>query len=421
MESIVAPAFAIPTLEKITVSQGNPYFYVKDGVLMSKMKYGDVTEIALECYPAMRKGDSYTIPDDITVISPEAFEYAKYLKSVTGGKDLQSICFMAFYECNSLEYCVIPDGVKSIEQGAFANCYSLKTVFIPASVKNIEDAFYEPVILFGNKGSAAQTYAKENNIKFQAGTKEDAVRKAEEIIAAEEKSASDSETQGSKGETSKEEGQNNSKTPEGSNTSGSTKKPSEGTNSSDGTKKTTEGTSTSDSTKKTTIGTNTSDGTSALEGSKTSEEAVEKIAAGTVYVVGKNTYKVISPKEFTVGFVKAPNKKSVTVPATVRIEGKVFKIVQISAKAFTAKKIRKVTLGANVTTIKKKAFSKSKAKKIVLKTSSLKKSSVKGCLKGSKVKTIQVKVGSKKKNKKQVKLYKKIFTKKNTGRKVKVR
>ena len=58
---------------------------------------------------------------------------------------------------------------------------------------------------------------------------------------------------------------------------------------------------------------------------------------------------------------------------------------------------------------------------MVLQTKLLKKSTVKGCFKSSKVKTVQVKVGTKKQNKKMVKNYKKTFTKKNCGKKVKVR
>ena len=42
-------------------------------------------------------------------------------------------------------------------------------------------------------------------------------------------------------------------------------------------------------------------------------------------------------------------------------------------------------------------------------------------MKKSKVKTVQVKVGKKKVNKKFVKKYKKIFTKKNAGRKAAVK
>ena len=51
----------------------------------------------------------------------------------------------------------------------------------------------------------------------------------------------------------------------------------------------------------------------------------------------------------------------------------------------------------------------------------MKKSKVKGSLKGSRIKTIKVKVGSKAKNKKYIRLYKKIFTKSNAGRKVAVK
>lgn len=50
----------------------------------------------------------------------------------------------------------------------------------------------------------------------------------------------------------------------------------------------------------------------------------------------------------------------------------------------------------------------------------LKKSSVKRSLKGSQISKVKVQVGKKKTNKKYVKKYKMIFTKKNAGRKVKV-
>ena len=46
--------------------------------------------------------------------------------------------------------------------------------------------------------------------------------------------------------------------------------------------------------------------------------------------------------------------------------------------------------------------------------------SVRGSLKGSKVRKVKVKVGKKKVNKQYAKKYKKIFTKKNAGKKVKV-
>ena len=78
-------------------------------------------------------------------------------------------------------------------------------------------------------------------------------------------------------------------------------------------------------------------------------------------------------------------------------------------------------LGKKVKTIKAKAFAKyKKAKSLVVKTKKLTKKRVKAALKGSKIKKIKVKVGNKKMNKKFIKKYKKIFTKKNAGKKVKV-
>ena len=124
----------------------------------------------------------------------------------------------------------------------------------------------------------------------------------------------------------------------------------------------------------------------------------------------------------TVAFTKARNKRSVVVPDKLTINGKTYKVTQVNAKAFTGKKIRTVTIGKNVKKIKANAFKGSPATKIIVKSKKLtKKASVKGCLKGSKVKTVQVKVGSKTLNKKYVKKYKKVFTRKNAGKKVTVK
>jgi len=150
------------------------------------------------------------------------------------------------------------------------------------------------------------------------------------------------------------------------------------------------------------------------------------VTNGKAYTVGGQTYKVTkvasggSPG--TVTFTKAKNAKNITVPATVKLEdGNTYQVTQVGAKAFTGKKIRKVTVGANVKKLAKGAFSKSKATTVILKTKKLGKAGVKGSLKGSKVSKIQVKVGAKKVNKKFVKSYKKIFTKKNVGIKVSVK
>lgn len=122
-----------------------------------------------------------------------------------------------------------------------------------------------------------------------------------------------------------------------------------------------------------------------------------------------------------VTYTKAPNRKSVTVPATVTICGKKYAVTAIGPKAFTAKQTRTITIGANVKKIAKNAFRKSKATKLVVKTKKLVKKNVKGCLRGSAIKTIRVKVGSRKLNKKYIGKYKKVFSEKNAGKKVTVK
>ena len=150
-----------------------------------------------------------------------------------------------------------------------------------------------------------------------------------------------------------------------------------------------------------------------------------KIVKGKTYTVSKCRYrvtKVAGAKAGTVRLVKAKNVKSFSVPKTIKLaDKKTYKVTAVGAKAFTGKKIRTVTIGVNVSKLCAKAFVGSKTRTIILKTKRLKKASVKGSLKSSKVKTIRVKVGTRAQNKKYVKKYKKILTRKNAGRKVKVK
>ena len=152
----------------------------------------------------------------------------------------------------------------------------------------------------------------------------------------------------------------------------------------------------------------------------------EKVEKGKTYTVSGQSYKVTlvdtNSSKGTVSFIKAKNTKSVTVPNTVKLgDGKTYKVTAIASSAFKGSKIRSITVSGNIKKLSKNMCSKSKATTLILKTKKLKKSTVKGCLKGSKIKTVKVKVGSKSTNRKYVKIYKKIFTKKNVGRKVTVK
>lgn len=115
--------------------------------------------------------------------------------------------------------------------------------------------------------------------------------------------------------------------------------------------------------------------------------------------------------------VKDNEKKSTT--SSVLINKPVVSAANIKKAAKLG--VTEITLGPKVKKINKNAFKGTRIRTVTLKTKKLKSKSVKGSLKGSKVKKIKVKVGKAKINKKYVKAYKKIFTKKNAGKKVSVK
>lgn len=163
------------------------------------------------------------------------------------------------------------------------------------------------------------------------------------------------------------------------------------------------------------------DGAASGDSGNEKQEAKEEIdiSTGTAVTVKGSRYVVTGKK--TVALTKAKNVKSFGVPKTVTLaDGKAYKVTQINAKAFTGKKIKTVTLSGNISKIKAEAFRSSKVNKLIIKTKLLKKASVKGSLKGSKVKIVKVKVGKRKENKSVIKKYRKFFTKKNAGKAVKV-
>lgn len=175
-----------------------------------------------------------------------------------------------------------------------------------------------------------------------------------------------------------------------------------------------------------------------------------KAKGGTMqYALGKNAkaaptsgWSASIPKgtkagTYYVWYKVAGDKNHIdTVPKCIKVKiSKAITKVTVNAKTVSAKAVKKafkragavknmvktIVLGKKVRKIKKGSFkSYKKVKILIVKTKKLKKKTVKKSLKGSKISRIKVQVGSKKVNKKYVKKYKKIFKKKNAGKKVKV-
>ena len=110
-----------------------------------------------------------TIPDSVTSIGEQVFYDCDALTTVKLGSGLKSIPASTFEHCDVLESLRIPRRVTIIGDNAFKDCVKLISITIPRSVTKISsNAFSYPKILtiYGVSGTYAETFAKENSIKF---------------------------------------------------------------------------------------------------------------------------------------------------------------------------------------------------------------------------------------------------------------
>ena len=120
-----------------------------------------------------------------------------------------------------------------------------------------------------------------------------------------------------------------------------------------------------------------------------------------------------------------PTPAPAPVVTTVTVNAKTVNAANLNAAIAQAggssDSVTVIVLGKSVKKISKNTFAGlPNARTLIVQTKKLKKSSVKKSLKGSQVSAVKVQIGKTKTNKKYVKKYKKIFTKKNAGRKAKV-
>ena len=164
--------FGCTSLTSIKVSKNNESYLSKDGVLFNKAM------TTLVAYPAGKKG-SYNIPNSVTEIEESAFGNCTSLTSVTIPNGVTKLNYGVFYGCTSLTNVTIPDSVTEIDWRVFSGCTSLTSVIIPESVTEIGhgaigyyfhesgyDAHISGVTIYGKKGTEAERYANDNEVKF---------------------------------------------------------------------------------------------------------------------------------------------------------------------------------------------------------------------------------------------------------------
>lgn len=87
---------------------------------------------------------------------------------------------------------------------------------------------------------------------------------------------------------------------------------------------------------------------------------------GTSYTISGSTYKVTKAGAEVMVYKTSKAARSVTIPATIKAKGITYKVTAIGAKAFNGnKKLKKVTIGANIAKISNNAFFKCRSLKMV--------------------------------------------------------
>lgn len=202
-------AFAGNPIESYNVEEGHSFLYSEDGVLYSKdsnivnlVKYPsnkeftgfneNVNSIGKYAFYECSKVEEVVIPDTIisiwegtffdcknltkitipetcTTIDSFAFVGCSSLQEITIPKSVQNFGTNIFKLCDSLETITFEDGIKTIpsDNKAFTSIPNLKTVYIPESVETINSKFNSSTTIKGKAGSAAEKFAKENNLTFK--------------------------------------------------------------------------------------------------------------------------------------------------------------------------------------------------------------------------------------------------------------
>ncbi len=136
VSEIVAPAFsACPNIEYFMCSPLNANYQVVNGALFTK----DMT--VLLAYPPASQATTFNIPETVTIIHNNAFNYSMNLTQITIPESVTWVGHGAFRECDGLTSLYFPDAITHIGASGISDCDNLVSVHLPASLDTICNNF----------------------------------------------------------------------------------------------------------------------------------------------------------------------------------------------------------------------------------------------------------------------------------------
>ena len=163
LKSIGYFSFMCSSLENITfpsgVSLSGGVFQSGENLISAEFENG-ITYIPYNTFNGAYVLNHVIIPDTVTGIGEYSFCQCKSLSNIVIPSSVTSIGKNAFYECDNLKYVVIPETVKNIGDHAFG--YNDHDDEADTYIKQ------EGFIIYGYAGTAAENYAKDNQITFIA-------------------------------------------------------------------------------------------------------------------------------------------------------------------------------------------------------------------------------------------------------------
>lgn len=132
---------------------------------------GGIATLPSLLFSACKNLQQVILSDGVKKIGVGAFMSCQNLTDVVLPETLDSIGNNAFSRCGALQELVLPDRVEEIGYGVFSFCTNLVRITVPRSLvtfgRDVFDETNPMLTLYGDQGSAAETYARENGILFE--------------------------------------------------------------------------------------------------------------------------------------------------------------------------------------------------------------------------------------------------------------